>query len=162
MLDDSEKIFRVYVQKNYIMLELNDTKITSRLLDGDFINYEQIIPSAFTTEITINKSQLEDALDRAALLSRIDRNNLVKFEIADKILVLTSKSDIGDIRENITIALNGNDLNISFNARYFTEALRATSDEFIKIKFTTSIAPCVLTAVNSEEYIYLILPVRSL
>ena len=49
-------------------------------------------------------AQLEDALDRAALLSRIDRNNLVRFEITDKVMLLTSKSDIGDIRENITIS----------------------------------------------------------
>ena len=162
LLDDSNDVVRVYVTKNYIMLELDDTKITSRLLDGDFINYEQIIPSNFSTIVTINKSQLEDALDRAALLSRIDRNNLVKFEITDKVMLLTSKSDIGDIRENITIALNGNDLNISFNARYFTEALRATTDEFIKINFTTAIAPCVITGAEDSDYLYLILPVRSL
>ncbi len=162
LLDDSEDLVRIYVSKNYIMLHLNDTKITSRLLDGEFINYEQIIPSNFTTVVTINKAQLEDALDRAALLSRIDRNNLVRFEITDKVMLLTSKSDIGDIRENITIALNGNDLNISFNARYFTEALRATTDEFIKINFTTAIAPCVITGAESNDYLYLILPVRSL
>lgn len=162
LLEDTDETVRIYVSKNYIMLELNDTKIISRLLDGDFINYEQIIPSNFSTVVTINKAQLEDALDRAALLSRIDRNNLVKFEITDKVMLLTSKSDIGDIRENITIALDGNDLNISFNARYFTEALRATTDEFIKINFTTAIAPCVITGAENSDYLYLILPVRSL
>ena len=162
LLDDSEDVVRVYVSKNYIMLDLEDTKISSRLLDGEFINYEQIFPTNFTTVVTINKSQLEDALDRAALLSRIDRNNLVRFEITDKVMLLTSKSEIGDIRENITIALHGNDLNISFNARYFTEAMRATTDEFIKINFTTPIAPCVITGTENSDYSYLILPVRSL
>jgi DNA polymerase-3 subunit beta len=104
--------------------------------------------------------QLEDALDRASLLSRIDKNNLVKFEVNDKLMVLSSKSDIGDIKENITIALNGKDLTIAFNARYFTEALRVITDEFIKLNFTTTVAPCIITSNESNEFLYLILPVR--
>lgn len=159
-IEDNDETIKVNVQKNYLMVEINETKIITRLLDGDFINYNQILPAAFTTSITVNKAQLEDALDRASLLSRIDKNNLVKYEITDKLMKLSSKSDIGDIKENITIALNGNDLTIAFNARYFTEALRVISDEFIKLNFTTASAPCVITSAQTDEFIYLILPVR--
>ena len=160
LLEDSEDSLKVQVQKNYLMVEVNETKIITRLLDGDFINYNQIIPAAFTTSVTINKAQLEDALDRASLLSRIDKNNLVKFDIGDKLMKLSSKSDIGDIKENITIALNGNDLTIAFNARYFTEAMRIITYEFIKLNFTTPRAPCIINSANTNEFIYLILPVR--
>ena len=102
----------------------------------------------------------EEAIERSSILSRIDRNNLVKFEIKEKLLTLTSNSDIGNIRENIGVALKGNDLTIAFNSRYFSEGLRTMTEEAIKISFNTPSSPCVVTPVDSDEYLYLILPVR--
>ena len=161
LLEETENNIKVLIQKNYLMAEINNTKIITRLLDGDFINYKQIIPTKFNTNVIINKIHLEDALERASILSRIDKNNLVKFTVSDKVMVLTGKSDIGDIKENITVALTGNDITVAFNARYFLEALRVISDEFIKLNFTTTVAPCIITNTEStSEYTYLILPVR--
>ena len=160
LLEDSEDTIKVCVGRNYLMVDIDNTKITTRLLEGDFINYTQIIPTDFNTNIVLNKDQLLDALERASLLSRVDRNNLVKFDISDKVMVLSSKSDIGDIKENITISLKGNDLAIAFNARYFTEALRVISDEFLKLSFTSNVSPCIITSNDTDEFLYLILPVR--
>lgn len=160
LLEDSEDTIKVCVGRNYLMVDIDNTKITTRLLEGDFINYTQIIPTDFNTNIVLNKDQLLDALERASLLSRVDRNNLVKFDISDKVMVLSSKSDIGDIKENITISLKGNDLTIAFNARYFTEALRVINDEFLKLSFTSNVSPCIITSNDTDEFLYLILPVR--
>ncbi len=160
LLDDDQEKVTVHVKDNYLMVEVDATKIITRLLSGEFINYKQIIPTDFTTKVTVNKEQLENALDRASLLSRIDKNNLVKFEIDEKLMVLSSKSDIGDIKENITINLDGKDLSIAFNARYFSEALRVINDEFITLNFKTTVAPCIIQATEGDEYLYLVLPVR--
>lgn len=160
LLGDEDTPIRVNVGRNFLMVEIDNTKISTRLLEGDFINYSQIIPTDFTTNVVLNKEQLLDALERASLLSRVDRNNLVKFDISDKVMVLSSKSEIGDIKENITISLTGKDLSIAFNARYFTEALRVTTDEFLKLNFTSSVSPCIITSNDSDEFLYLILPVR--
>ena len=160
LLEDSDEIVKVFVQKNHLMIDLNATKITTRLLDGDYLNYNQIIPQNFNTTLILNKEQLEDAIERASLLSRIDKNNMIKFDITDKVMVLSSKSDLGDIKENITISLTGNDLTIAFNARYFSEALRAVNDEFLKLSFVSSVGPCIITSNESDEFLFLILPVR--
>ena len=160
LIGDEDKTIKVNVGRNFLMVDIDNTKITTRLLEGDFINYNQIIPTDFNTNVVLNKDQLLDALERASLLSRVDRNNLVKFEISDKVMVLSSKSEIGDIKENITISLKGNDLTIAFNARYFTEALRAITDEFLQLKFTSNVSPCIITSNDSDEFLYLILPVR--
>ena len=160
LLDDSDEVVKVYIQKNHLMIDLNETKITTRLLDGDYLNYNQIIPSNFNSKIILNTQQLQEALDRASLLCRIDKNNLVKFEITDKVMVLSSRSELGDIKENITISLDGNDLTIAFNARYFSEALRVTEDEFLRLNFISPVAPCVITPNEGDEFLYLILPVR--
>lgn len=160
LLEDNDEIVKVYIQRNHLMVELDNTKITTRLLDGDYLNYRQIIPSSFSTNLVLNKDQLENALERASLLSRIDKNNLVKFDITDKVMVLSSKSELGDIKENITISLTGNDLSIAFNARYFSEALRVVNNEFLKLSFTSTVAPCIITPNEGDEFLYLILPVR--
>lgn len=159
-LSDDDNDIQINVSRNFLMVDIDNTKITTRLLEGDFIDYNQIIPTNFSTTAILNKDQLLDALERASLLSRIDRNNLVRFDISDKVMILSSKSEIGDIKENITISLKGSDLSIAFNARYFTEALRAITDEFLKLDFTSAVSPCIITSNDSDEFLYLILPVR--
>jgi DNA polymerase-3 subunit beta len=160
ILDDSEEIINIYIQKNYVMVDLKDTKIITRLLDGDFLNYKQIIPQNFETSVIINKKQFEDALDRASLLSKIGQNNLVKFDIKEKNMEISSNSEIGNISEKINVSFKGKDLKIAFNARYFTECSRNLSDEFIKLNFNQATNPCIITPIETENYKYLILPVR--
>ncbi len=160
ILGDNEEIINVYIQKNFIMVDLKDTKIITRLLDGEFLNYKQIIPTSFDTTIVINKNQFEDALDRASLLSKVGQNNLVKFDIKENNMQITSNSDIGNISENVNVSFKGKDLKIAFNARYFTECSRNLSDEFVKLNFNLSTNPCVITPIEGDGYKYLILPVR--
>ena len=159
-LGDSDETIELFVQKNYLMVTINQTKVVTRLLDGDFINYRQVIPNQTTSTISVSKKQLEAGLDRASLLAKMDKNNLVKFEVKDKLLTLSSQSDVGNVTENITANLEGKDLSIAFNARYVSECLRNIEDEFIKINFTSPIAPCTISSTENNEYLYLILPVR--
>ena len=162
LLDDNSEPIKVYMQKNYIMIEQDSTKIITRLLDGDFINYKQIIPNNFTSVVTVNRLQLEDALERASILARVSNDNSVKFNIKDTVLNLQARSEIGNVDENLTISLQGNDLTISFDARFFKECLRVTQDEFLKLCFTTSINPCVIKPNEGNEYLFLILPLKQL
>ena len=160
ILEDSTEIINIYIQKNAIMVDLKDTKIISKLLEGEFLNYKQIIPNHFETSVVINKAQFEDALDRASLLSKIGQNNLVKLDIKENSMEITSNSDIGNISEKVNVSFTGKDLKIAFNARYFMEASRNVQDEFIKLNFNLPTNPCVITPVESEGFKFLILPVR--
>jgi len=159
MLDAEENV-KIYVHSNNLMVDLNDTIITTRLLEGQFINYRQILNSNFNTTVSIKKSQLEDAIDRASLLSKGDKNSRVKFDITENSLVLTSDSEIGNVKENITVSMKGADITIAFNSKYFTDCLRATEDEYIKINFSNAISHCIVTPSENEDYLFLILPVR--
>lgn len=162
LIDDSEDILTLYIQKNYLMADFGGTRIITRLLEGDFFSYRQILgPKDYCTTVTINRQQLEDGLERASLLAKGDKNNLVKFDIKDKILELSSNSEVGNIHEKIAVGLSGKDLTIAFNAKYYMDALRALNEEFVKIKFLSAVSPCIITSVEKEyEYTYLILPVR--
>lgn len=158
---DNEGSIKVYVHSNNIMVDLGDTIVVNRLIDGQFINYKQIIPRDFSTVVTINKEQLEDAIDRASVLSRIDKNNLVKFDIKEKNLMLTSNNEIGNTKENITVGVKGNDLNISFNSKYFSDCLRVIDNTYVKMNLNSAIQPCVITPCEGDDFIFLILPVKA-
>lgn len=160
LVESSEDLVDVFIGQNHLLINDDSVRIITRLLEGEFINYKQVIPASTTTTILVNKAQLEDGLERASLLARMDKNNLVKFEIRDKVLTLTSASNIGNVTENITISLEGKDLSIAFNARYLSDCMHTISDEFIKINFTSQIAPCTICSAEDDKYLYLILPVR--
>lgn len=160
LLDDSDDIINVYVDKSTIMVDFGDTKLTSRLLEGDFVNYKQIIAANYETICVINKGQFEDALERASLLSKVGQGNCVKFDVKEKNLCITSNSELGNVKENVPVSTTGKELLIAFNARYFIENLKANSDEFVKICFNSPANPCVIVPVEGDEFLYLILPVR--
>ena len=157
--DDDEEI-EIFIQKNYILINVDETKIITRLLDGDFINYKQVIPVSTTTVVTVAKRFLEEAIERASLLARLNKNNLITFDIKEDIMSVSSSSDLGNITEKISINTKGKELTVAFNARYFSESLKSISDEYVNINFTSPIAPCTITATENSEYLYLILPVR--
>ena len=162
LADDNKKAVTVCIYKNYLKVEIDNTIVTSRLLEGEFINYQQIIPTEFTTRVTIDRKQFENGLERASIVSKGDKNNLVKFDIRDKILSLTSASEIGNLKENLTVSLRGKDVLIAFNARYLSDCLRALSDDFITINLNSPVAPITIKPADGEEFLFLILPVRLL
>ncbi len=160
LLDESDEIINVYVDKSTLMVDFGDTKLTTTLLEGDFVNYKQIISANYETICVINKTQFEDSLERASLLSKVGQGNCVKFEIKEKNLCITSNSELGNVKENVPVNTVGKDLLIAFNARYFIEDLKVNSDEFVKICFNSPANPCVIVPIEGDEFLYLILPVR--
>ena len=164
LLDEQEEKVRILIQKNYLMVQVGSTKIITRLLGtgADFINYNQIIPTEFKSEVIVHKEQLESALERASILARASNDNSVRFDYREKLLTLSAKAEVGNVTEKISIALNGEDLTISFDTFFVQEALRAVKDEFVKISLNGSINPCVITPHSGNEFLFLILPMKQI
>ena len=159
-INDEDAFLKIYLQKNHIMINIDNVAIISRLLEGDFINYKMIIPKEFNSSVIAEKQQFENSLERASILSKGEKNNLVKFDIKEKLLTITSNSEAGNIKENLSVVLKGKDILIAFNAKYFTDALKNIPDEYITMNFTSSVAPCIIRPTEGDEYLYLLLPVR--
>lgn len=159
---ENECIIKFNISNKYIMAEIEETFVTVKLIEGEYISYRQIIPNDFTTNIIVDKKTFESSLDKASTLTKAEKNNLVKFEISDKFMVMSSNSEFGESNEKLTIGVKGKDLSVCFNAKYFNDLLRQLDDEFIKINFNTSTSPCVVVPSEGEEYLYLILPVRQI
>ncbi|MBR2861895.1 MAG: DNA polymerase III subunit beta [Clostridia bacterium] len=160
IISDTEDLARLYIQKSYCMVEIEETKIITRLIDGDFIKYRPLIPTEFKTTLTINRVDLLEAIDRAWLIVRENlRNKYIVFRITDEKLIITSRSDSGKAYEEVDYAGNATPIEIGFNPQYFVDCLKNIEDEFINFSYTTEKGPTVTAPVDGNKFLYLLLPV---
>lgn len=160
ILETSDEKVKITFTPNHILFNLENTKIISRLLDGEFINYRQIIPDEYNLRVKVKTNELLDSIERASLLAREGKTNLIKFNILDKQIIVTSNSQMGKVNEEVEIELEGQGIRIAFNSKYFIDVLRIIDSEEIYLEFSTSVSPCLVKKVDSNDYIYLVLPVR--
>lgn len=162
--NEEDKI-EIYLTNNRILFKIKNVKIVSRLIEGKFVNYNQVIPKNFDTEINIIKKVFLNSLERAFILTRNElksKFNIIKLKIKEKIMILSSKiTEIGDIYEEIPIYLDGKELELGFNGKYLIEILKNIDSDEIKIKLNDSQSPGIITGnKENQKFIYLILPVR--
>lgn len=157
---DKEDSIKVYIQKNTLLVEFDNTTIYSRLIEGEFVKYSHILPTAFENVVTVNRLDLLSSIERASIVAKNDKYNVVKFDIKEASMSVIAKSEVGNVNESVNINLNGKDLFIAFNGKYILDYLKIIDDDFIKINLNSSIDPCIISSINSEEFLYLILPVR--
>ncbi|MDD3946625.1 MAG: DNA polymerase III subunit beta [Clostridia bacterium] len=160
VLGESEEIFKVNIQKNNIMFDLGHTRITARLMEGEFLQYEKIIPVTNQTSIVIHKEEMERGLGRASLIARDMKNNYSKLSISNDMIIIKSNSEVGNFRENVACKQSGKDLEIAFNSRFLFDAFNRIKEDYIKIEFNGSSAPALITPLEGEKFKYIILPVR--
>jgi len=161
VMSDDETPTTVVIGSNKIMIDLTHTKIVSQLIEGEFIRYKNLISSEFASYLTVGKQQFMSGVDRASLISRLEKNNVVKLDIRENLITIASNSSIGNIKENVVASLKGKDIIISFNAKYLMDCMNVISDDFVMMCFTSSTSPCVIKPIEGEEYLYLILPMRT-
>lgn len=159
LLEKDEEFVTVIIQDNSLMISVDGTVFLTRLLEGEYIDYKRIIPSDFVTVFRVNKGLLYSSIERASIVAKVMKN-IVKFDIKENYVDVSSDSEMGNVKENVLINLEGKDLTIAFNSKYLIDALRVIDDEFVSFNLNSSIAPCVIKPFSDEDYLYLILPVR--
>lgn len=150
----------LYFTDKHILFDLGDSTVVSRIIDGDFIKYEQIFSNDYGTIININRKNLIMCLERASLLSKENKKTPVKMEVKSNKLIITSNTELGTAYEEIEIDRQGDEIVIAFNPKYIIDALKAIDDDTINMYFTSPLSPCTIKSVNGDEYRYLVLPVR--
>ncbi len=138
----------------------DETRIVVRLLEGEFIKYKDIIPQEYKTRVIVSAKELEDAIERASLLAKEGKNNLIKLEISNSNIEITSRSEEGNVKENVSAELKGENLVIGFNSKYLIDVLKVITDDEIAIEMNSAVSACIIKPVSGENYLYLVLPVR--
>jgi len=157
--DDSKEIFFILDEKKAVFL-LDGTKIVLRLLEGDFIKYSDILPKEHKSRVTVNRTELLNSIERASLLAKEGKNNLIKLSVFRDKIIITSRSEEGNVKEEVFIEKVGDDLDIGFNSKYILDVLKAVNEESIAMEFNTSVSPCLIKPLEGQAFEYLVLPVR--
>ena len=161
---DSYDFIKIGVSKNQALFEMENCKIVTRLLDGEFLNYKSVIPQNWETKIRVNKRDIQECFERVSLISASSTEKEKKYPVKINIevgkITISCTNQTGDAKEELFIETEGKDLEAGFNPKYFLDALKVIDDEEIFINFGTSISPCIIKPIENEDYTYMILPIR--
>jgi DNA polymerase-3 subunit beta len=166
IFDETSNPVEITMSNQQILFKTDHVLFFSRLLEGNYPDTSRLIPTEFKTNITLDGKTLLQAIDRASLVAREDRNNVVRFEtLEDEGVKISSNSpEIGKVEEQIPVhSIEGEELVISFSAKYMMEALKAIDGQGqeVIIQFTGAMRPFILRSVNDDAILQLILPVRT-
>lgn len=147
----------IYFNENNILFEFDNTKVVSRLIEGEYFRISHMLSVDYQIKMKINKREFLDSLDRATLLIKESDKKPIRLSIEDRNLGLKISSLIGSLNDEIDIEKEGNNLVIGFNPKLIIDALRVIDDENVTIYFNNTKSPCVIKD-DAGSYIYLILP----
>ena len=160
ILPDDEAFCTLLLDQGRMQCTFGNIRMSSVLLTGEYIDYRRIIPTSFTTHAQVKREIVADAIDRASLMAREGKNNLIKMSFRKDLLRITSNAELGDVEEEMETILTGNDIDIAFNSKYIVDVIRNVEDEIINLHFNSNVSPCVVMPESGDSYLYLVLPVR--
>ncbi len=158
---DDDQIIQIAANKGNMSFTFGDTIVYTRLLEGQFIQYQNLLQTESSVVFETKRKELYEAMERASLLSGEERANLVKLYLAEGACVITSNTDIGHVYEKVEGSLQGEPLEIAFNARYLLDGIKEIEAEDVVLTFSGALKPLIIESQAEEEgYLYLVLPVR--
>ena len=165
ILVDSFDSVKIGIAKNQALFEIEDCKIVTRLLDGEFLNYSKVIPDKWDTRIRVNRNIIANCFERISLISSSsiekEKKYPVKVSVGVGKVTISCTNQTGDAKEELYVTTEGKDLEVGFNPKYFLDVFRNIDDEEVYIDFGTSISPCIIKSVEDEgDYKYMILPIK--
>lgn len=164
IIPDQSEMVDIVVADNQVLFKLGNVLFLSRLLDGTYPDTSKIIPQTFKTELVLSTKILIDAIDRAYLLSRDEKTNIVRLSTLESggIEISSSSSELGRVTERLeSAALSGEPLRIAFNSKYMLDALKVIDSEELYIGFTGPMSPIIIKPRDHDNSLHLILPYRT-
>lgn len=164
VMDDSIETINISIMQNQILFYTDYLYFSSRLLNGNYPETSRLIPQESNTVIHAYTRDLIQTIERAALLSNRDQNNVINLSTKpNNILDISSNSpEVGNVKEDLVVSsIDGEDLNISFSAKYMLDTLKTIDSEQVQINFTGTMRPFVIKVPNNNSVLQLILPVRT-
>jgi DNA polymerase III subunit beta len=150
----------IALTENQFVLQMPNFMMTARLIEGQFPNYEAVIPKAHPGKLVISRTALTSALRRVAVMAE-ERNKPVKFMLAPAALKLSAASqDLGEAEETLDVDYAGAEVTIGFNSRYLLDAMSPIEKDQVIVEFKDGLSPGVIRSVENEGYCCVIMPMR--
>ena len=158
--EDDEEEIELGFEGNSGLARKGSVTLVMRLIEGEFPNYRQVIPSDMNHQLTTGRDFLVHALRRVSLLSA-ERSHAVKMDLSQGCLALSSNNpDLGEAREELDVDYAGDALSVAFNARYLTDALGAAGSKEIQLAFRDSLSPAQVKPTDDDDTLAVVMPMR--
>jgi DNA polymerase III subunit beta len=151
----------VNISNNQILFETDGVELISRLIEGKFPDYKKIIPKEGKTKIEVSVEDLSIVLKRVNLFAR-ENNNSVKLSFTNdgKLIIASDETKVGEEKAEVLIKINGENNKIALNVQYLLDVLTYINSDRVKITVNDKTSPAVIKPLNSEDYIYIIMPLK--
>lgn len=155
-----DKTVSITVKNSQILFKLKDRYITSRLIEGQYPAYEQLIPKNYEIKAVAEKNSLNQAIERASTMVN-ERTNIVKFNLKDNKIKLTADTpDLGDSCDEIEVEYTAEELNIAFNHKYIQDFLKVVDSDKVVIELNGALAGTLFKPASEDDFLCLIMPVQ--
>ncbi len=146
--------------RNQIFFKAGSSELTSRLIDGKYPNYSQVIPSKSSTRVRLATSELTQTVRAVSLFAR-DSANVIRVKAHSGAVVLSATTnEVGDSKAEMPADVEGSEIQIAFNARYVLDALAVIGEDQVELLFDGPLSPGLIRPPGKEHYLYVIMPVR--
>lgn len=162
LIGSGEEPVEVAIGESQARFVAGRVQLISRLIEGQFPAFERVIPQSTDKTLVANRSELHDAVRRASIVARAESNKVI-FKAADAMLEITAKTgEVGEAREELTVNLDGEAVEIAFNAEYLQDVLGVLDTETVALGLTGPLNPGLITAPGEAEYQYVVMPMQML
>lgn len=162
LIDEEENDIEIVVGKRMFLFNINGYSFISRLLEGEFVNYEKIVPESYKESIVLDVSEFTDKVERVSLLINDIFSTPVRYKFTPDGVVLSCATTLGRATEIYDAKINGNEFEIGLNSRYMLDALRACDRGQILVQFNGTNSGILITSADSDnkDFLYLVMPMR--
>jgi len=160
LIGQKEDSVSIVLGEGYAKFTLGGSTLTTRLIDGNFPDYEQVIPKAQDKKAVVDTDALQSAVKRASLIAS-DRASSVRLDLKKGMLTLSAAShELGEAREDVPVKYDGEALSVAYNARYLMDVLKHADSKEIVLELSTALAPGVVKPVGDDGYVCVVMPIR--
>lgn len=162
VLGGSEDPVDLIVGESQVLFAMGRLRLVSRLIEGTFPAFERVIPAETTKHLVINRQQLYDAVRRASIVARAEANKIV-LKSQDNLLTISAETgEIGRAYEEIPVSLDGEPVEIAFNAEYLQDVFAVLDTETVEMGLTGALNPGLVKAQGEGDYQYVVMPMQML
>lgn len=160
ILNDIDEPVNAFIDKKFIMFKIGGVTLITRLLEGEFLNYQKAIPADMDMKYKVNVKNFIDSIERVSLIVNEKLKTPVKFVFKQKSVFMTCVTSLGKAQDECAVEGCDGEIEIGFNYKFMLDALKACQDDEIIIDLKSSLCPCIMHPVNGESFLYMVLPVR--
>ena len=149
----------VSVGQNQVVFELGDTVLSSRLIDGQFPNYRQLLPESVDHELRLSTTEVADVVRRISLLAQ--KNAPLRLSFSEGTLTVSAQTpDVGGASEAIPVPFHGEEFDIGFNPEFLRDGLESIESDELVLKLISPLRPGLIESPDTGDFVYLIMPIR--